>query len=615
MNTTPHITFDGFPEIVFNTVITADGNDPEMLDWQNSGDCFTAVTPGGEWKLRITPRGKNIDVAFSGRKSRKIDRLTITLFQIPEFNADHVLPQAVRMGGCEAYDLKKMSAPAEFTGELLTSVTRAGVTLQYSTPFHGGFPVFFRGTADKGCIRNFRAVSQIDFYEPEEFALPVLTLRSSSDGFAMLEEYGNENVDTPKTFGTPAYGWNSWDYYRWTITEEEVLKNAEFIAKDTILSKHIRRIIIDDGWQYCYGEWEANHYFPSGMKSLADEITKLGFEPGLWFAPAIAEPHSRIAQWDHDMLAGSVGGQPCLAFECMRRFGFILDPTVPKTRRFLENLFRRYADMGYRYFKLDFLYAMTKAPRYADRSIRRDELVPRLLEPICRGVGGKAAILGCNYPYTGGNAQIEAVRVGADIHALWERLKANMPAVAAHFWSNKKLWYNDPDFALCRCAETSNDPDMKRLKALYPYVTPDDAFSEEREFVLAGMTHQEVEVLLSAVLMAGGAINLSDNLPLLNENGLEMLRKLVRAESGEAARPLDLFTSRLPSYYLQNLRHGHRALLVNWGEENALRQLDLTRYGISASTGTDFWSGKKITIRNSRLEFELPPHSCRLITF
>ena len=50
------------------------------------------------------------------------------------------------------------------------------------------------------------------------------------------------------------------------------MKNAEFIANDPVLKQHVKRIIVDDGWQYCYGEWEANSLFPQGMKWLAGKI-------------------------------------------------------------------------------------------------------------------------------------------------------------------------------------------------------------------------------------------------------------------------------------------------------------------------------------------------------
>lgn len=613
MNNQPQIRVPGFPAIELNSSVAVDRTAPEQLLWKADGSAFTASTASGVWKLVLSECDGRIDAAFTGTLNKPVEILDVTLFNVPSFAADHVLPQAVRMGGCQAYDLTAMENSAAFCGELLASVTKNGVTLQCSTPFHGGFPVLFQGTAEKGHIRDFRIVSPVHYHGSAEIALPVISFRSSSDGFALLESYGDENCDVKKTFDTPSAGWNSWDYYRWTITEEEVLKNAEFIAKDPVLSKHVKRIIVDDGWQYCYGEWEANSCFPSGMEYLAKELTKMGFEPGLWFAPAIAEPHSRIAQLDYDMLARSAGGQPCLAYECMRRFGFVLDPTVKKTEEFMEKTFRRYADMGYKYFKLDFLCSMFKAPRFADPLVKRDELIPRLFEPIYRGIGGRAVLLGCNYPYTAGNSMVEAVRIGADIHARWENTSRNSSAVAAHFWANKKLWLNDPDFALCRSAQTANDPDLNRLNPMWPFVTPEDRYDPEREFKLASMDRAGLEVLLSVVLAAAGAVNLSDKMTLLNDEGLYLARKVVSAESGEAARPLDLFSSDRPARYLQKLKSGWRVLLINWSDAARTMSFDLAAYGISASSATDFWSEKPVAADSGKLEFELAPRSCKLI--
>ena len=115
------------------------------------------------------------------------------------------------------------------------------------------------------------------------------------------------------------------------------------------------------------------------MKKLAERIRKLGFKPGLWFAPSIVEPHSRIAQLDYDMLACSEGGQPCLGYKCMERRGFLLDPTVPKSQNFLTELFDRYAGMGYEYFKLDFLASTMTAKRFHDRSVPRSRILRILI--------------------------------------------------------------------------------------------------------------------------------------------------------------------------------------------------------------------------------------------
>ena len=613
MNNQPWIQQKGFSPISLNSSVSVHQDAPEQLNWKKEGDGFSAVSRAGVWKMTISESGGRTDLAVSGTLFHAVDHLEFTLFHVPEFSADHVLPQAVRMGGCQAYDLTRMENSASFTGELLLSLTKNGETLQCSTPFHGGFPALFQGIAHAGGVRDLRIAFPVEYYGGTEIVFPVVSFRSSSDGFSMLEAYAEENRDEKKNFDSPSAGWNSWDYYRWTITEEEVLSNAEFIAGDPVLSKHVKRIIVDDGWQYCYGEWEANSFFPSGMKHLAQELTKMGFEPGLWFAPAIAEPHSRIAQLDYDMLARSAGGQPCLAYECMRRFGFVLDPTVRKTEEFMEKMFRRYAEMGYRYFKLDFLCSIFKAPRFSDSNVRRDELIPRLLAPIYRGIGGRAVLLGCNYPYTAGNSMVEAVRIGADIHACWESCLHNVSAVAAHFWANKKLWLNDPDFALCRSEETSNDPDLNRLNPMWPFVNPEDGEKAFGKFQLASMNVSELEVLLSVVLAAGGAVNLSDKMTLLNEKGLFLARKVVSAESGEAARPLDLFRSDRPTQYLQKLKSSWRVLLINWENTAKTVSFDPAAYGIHPVSATDFWKEEAVELHSGKLEFELAPHSCRLI--
>ena len=52
----------------------------------------------------------------------------------------------------------------------------------------------------------------------------------------------------------PACGWNSWDYYRWTVTEEEVLRNAEFIASAPCLMLALAGDDAVDRWR--------NHLMP-----------------------------------------------------------------------------------------------------------------------------------------------------------------------------------------------------------------------------------------------------------------------------------------------------------------------------------------------------------------
>ena len=607
-------TLENFPSVLFNSSVSFDGSDFAELVWQKNGDIYTA-SANGVWNLKLTASCGRTDVQITAKLDKLYKRVAFRYFTIDRIDADHILLQTC-FKSSEARDLRNVSEPEAIWGESAVSITRNGVTMQLSTPYHSGFNAKFTCVTGKLKVENCTIPSNIDFYGSTDLTLPVLSVREG-DGYQMLESYGSENAPAGKEFKDPVCGWNSWDYYRWTITEEEVLKNAEFIKKDPVLSKYVKRIIIDDGWQYCYGEWDANKYFPSGMEYLAKEIRKMGFIPGLWIAPGIVEPHARIAQMDSDMLSMSVGGQPCMVYQCMKRYGFVLDPTNPKCQKFWEDLFRRYADYGYGYFKLDFLRAITDAPRRQDSLVRRDDILRLVIDSIRRGVGNRAELMGCGYVYSSGGEELEAVRVGGDIHAKWDCLKRNTPVVAARYWQHRKLWLNDPDFAVCRAAHTSNDPDLTRLQALYVYVKPEDEFLEDKIHDLATFKENEPEVLLSVVIISGGVTNLSDNMPLLNEKGLELARKTIAAEPGEAGVALDLFSSELPAKYVQKFKSGIRLLAINWSDDkNDTFSFDLEKCGISSGMdAVDFWSGEKVAHDGKQLQFELAPHTCKLIEF
>ena len=129
---------------------------------------------------------------------------------------------------------------------------------------------------------------------------------------------------------------------------------------------------------------------------------------------------------------------------------------------------------------------------------------------------------------------------------------------------------------------------------------------------LATATKSEVEILLGVVLMAAGAVNLSDDMTKLNAAGLELARKVVSAPSGEAARPLDLFSCEYPSLWLQQVGRGRRLMAVNWEEAPKKVRLNLADYGIAAGALRDFWRDETVAFPGGVLELELAPHSCRL---
>jgi len=293
----------------------------------------------------------------------------------------------------------------------------------------------------------------------------------------------------------------------------------------------------------------------------------------------------------------------------------VLDPTHPLVRSWWEELFRRYAEYGYRYFKLDFLAWTVPARRFHQASVGPGELMRHIIEPIRRGIGPQSRILGCNFTLDGGAGLVDDVRISADIHARWASIKENVSAVAARFWAHERFWINDPDFTLCRGQETANDPDLHQLKPLLPFVRPEDTNPGGMNYLdsLVDLSRSEAEVLLSLVITSGGAMNLSDNLPRLNAVGLELLRKAVQAEKGTAAIPLDLFQSKYPAYWVQKLASGvHRVLLINWEDEARDLELDLARANVPHANLVNFWTRESVSVKSGRLSLNLAPHTCLL---
>lgn len=616
------LSLPGFPLLRFRPGYIWDEAPLQTMPWKPSPKVpgeWRARNKHGAWTLRLLALEESqVEISLVCRPSRRPRRLSLHPFFLEGFSIDHVLTHGQKMGGCESYVAQPQKSRS-LESYSFAALTRGEHTLQISFPLQLKEISKLAGRLVGKRVNELTASTQFDAPRRKILKAVPVTLAASSEPHEQLETWADTQANGSALIEVPPEsGWNSWDYYRWTISEEEVLKNAEFIASDPVLSRHVRRIIVDDGWQYCYGEWESNFLFPSGMENLAKRLTKMGFTPGLWFAPTIVEPHSRLAQIAPELLVRSPSDIPCLAFSCMERKGFLLDPTHPRVQAWWEELFRRYAGYGFRSFKLDFLSSTVPARKFFDPRTAPGDLMRSIVEPIRHAVGPDVRLLGCNFGFEGGRGLVDDVRVSGDIHANWRAVKDNAVSVAARFWAHRRLWVNDPDFTLCRGEETSNDPHLHRLKPLLPFVKPDETQTHLAEGLpymssLVDFKECEAEVMLSLVIASGGAMNLSDNLPMLNAVGLRLLRKAVQAEKGNAAIPLDLFKEALPAYWIQKLDSGtHRILLINWTDAKAELSLDIERLNVPKRNLKNFWSGKPLTISQGRLVVELSPHSCLL---
>jgi alpha-galactosidase len=217
--------------------------------------------------------------------------------------------------------------------------------------------------------------------------------------------------------------WCSW-YSLGTAIDEPILHGV----LEQVRGMPFEVFQVDDGWQVAIGDWRANRKFPSGMTALAARIRAAGFVPGLWLAPLLAVPSSRLhrehPEWllrdetGHPVSAGFNWGEPLHALDCSRA----------DVAAWLADLMRAVREWGFRYVKLDFLYAGalpgTRAGGRPGEEAYRDAL--RLM----RGELRDAYLLACGAPVVPSIGLCDGLRIGPDVADVWEvprdsRLLAN----------------------------------------------------------------------------------------------------------------------------------------------------------------------------------------------
>jgi alpha-galactosidase len=130
--------------------------------------------------------------------------------------------------------------------------------------------------------------------------------------------------------------WCSWYSYYTRITQDEligVLKSLSGLPFDVFQ--------VDDGWQICMGDWEANEKFPNGMARLAKEVSDCGLKPGLWLAPSIVQPSSSLLQSHPEWLLRDAKGDMVIAGYNWGNVFYALDTTHPAVLEWLVDLIKK----------------------------------------------------------------------------------------------------------------------------------------------------------------------------------------------------------------------------------------------------------------------------------
>ncbi len=170
-------------------------------------------------------------------------------------------------------------------------------------------------------------------------------------------------------------GWNSWDCYGASVTEEEVLANAQILS-DELLELGWDTAVVDIQWYepkanssayHKFTELEMDEYsrlipavnrFPSakdgvGFKALGDAIHAMGLKFGIHIMRGIPRQavHQNTALLNSEYTARDIASPNSIAPWNTDMYG--LDPQHPGSQGYYDSIFELYASWGVDYIKVD----------------------------------------------------------------------------------------------------------------------------------------------------------------------------------------------------------------------------------------------------------------------
>jgi len=355
-------------------------------------------------------------------------------------------------------------------------------------------------------------------------------VRTAADPQSLLRAYGDALPSRRDAISVvPEAGWNSW-YDLWDAVDETAVRENAALARE-ILAPRVPegtplRIVVDDGWQRAWGDWQPNEKFPSGLDGLASDLHADGFEMGVWLAPLLVHEDAPVAV-DHPEWLVEGATYRHLKNGPMR----VLDVTHPDAAAHLDDVVSTIVSWGYDLLKIDFLFAGAWEGGRAE-DVTGIEAYHRALSIIREAAGEDVVLLAVGAPGLASLPHVDQWRVGGDIAlenfgAAWAFVPNQARSIGAR---------------VPFCLATLCDPDPVLLRDL---------------------PRGEVEVGAWVVSLGGGALFLSDDLRDVDLERADWAldaRRVELALSGEPAVPRDLLPepspARLPSALSDHLGRG-----------------------------------------------------------
>ena len=407
-------------------------------------------------------------------------------------------------------------------------------------------------------------------------------------------------------------GWNSWDCYGASVTEDIVRKNAEFMAEN-LKEYGWEYVVVDIQWyepgavsheyrpfvRLCMDEYgrllPAPNRFPSsadgkGFAPLAEYIHSLGLKFGIHIMRGIP----RQAAMDDtgilgsDMTAGEVARFNSICAWNPDMYG--VDVSKDGGKAYYESIFKLYASWGVDLIKCDDIC----------RELPHEEEELKVLAEALDNCGRDMVL-----SLSPGPALIEKAELYKEISNMWR--------ITDDFWDDWKLLYamfeRAEKWSIHAGAGHYPDADMLPIGPIKQDYDKSNrtAFTEDEQ-----ITMMTLWSIIRSPLMIGGEMTGFDDFTmglLTNEDILRMHRNSRHAHQ---VFRRDINGSEFVVWCAASSEGGMYVALFNIGEADAKIQLPLSELEINIPVNaTELWSGQSGDVSDS-VDVNLPRHGARV---
>ena len=323
----------------------------------------------------------------------------------------------------------------------------------------------------------------------------------------------------PKKGVDKLFGYTSWYNYYQNIDEKIIMRDLE------ALDSRFNLCQIDDGYETFVGDWlDVDPVkFPNGLEPIVKRIKEKGLKAGLWLAPFVVETKSKVYKEHRDWIRKDEKGNLEKAGANWSGF-YVLDIENPEVVEYIRKFLTHYMDMGFDFFKLDFLYSIG-LPHYDGLTrCQAQYKAYKLLRDILKD----KLILGCGANIINSYNNFDYLRIGPDVSLNFddnaimrllhrERISTKITIQNSVFRSifNDHLFGNDPDVFLLRDGNIHLSAEQRRalttINALFGSVlmTSDDIgeYDENKKEILANALNMFRKADVLSYELQGDLIN------------------------------------------------------------------------------------------------------------